>query len=221
VTPHEQVRRYDPRSSAVFLKTAERFGGLSNMAPGFPIVVNGVRFRTSEALYQACRFPALPEVQQLILTAMSPMTAKMRSKPFRAESRPDWDLVRVQIMRWCLRQKLQQNWPRFGSLLLSTGDAPIVEKKSRRSDYWSATEEQDGMLVGTNVLGRLLMELRDQLKSAGIGAFDRIDPPRIPDFLLLGETIETTFRRDAIDTAPEESEPVPVHETRAQLSLEL
>ena len=48
-----QVRTYYPAESAVFLKTNERFGGLSNMAPGFPIVLNGVRIRTSEALYQA------------------------------------------------------------------------------------------------------------------------------------------------------------------------
>ena len=59
-----QVRTYDPAASVVFLKTNERFGGLSNMAPGFPLRVNGVRIRTSEALYQACRFPHLPDVHR-------------------------------------------------------------------------------------------------------------------------------------------------------------
>jgi type I restriction enzyme S subunit len=34
----------------------------------------------------------------------------MRSKPFRKDSRPDWDAVRVKIMRWSLRVKLTQNW---------------------------------------------------------------------------------------------------------------
>jgi len=61
-----QTRIYDRSSSVVFLKTREAFGGLSNMAAGFPLHVQGSRIYTSEALYQACRFPHLPEIQRLI-----------------------------------------------------------------------------------------------------------------------------------------------------------
>lgn len=85
-----EVRTYSRKDSAIFRKTAERFGGLSNMAAGFPLRVNGVYIRTSEALYQACRFPHLPDVQRLIIAEASPMTAKMKSKPHRKNSRPDW-----------------------------------------------------------------------------------------------------------------------------------
>ena len=42
-----QVHTYDPAASVVFLKTNERFGGLSNMAPGFPLRT-GVRVRDME-----------------------------------------------------------------------------------------------------------------------------------------------------------------------------
>jgi type I restriction enzyme S subunit len=160
-----QDRSYNPTTSAVFLKTRERFGGLSNMAAGFPLVVNGVSIRTSEALYQACRFPRMPEVQKLIIAERSPMTAKMRGKPYRKFTRPDWEQVRVKIMRWCLRVKLAQNWRSFSELLLSTGDMPIVEMKARRSDFWGARLSDSGELVGINVLGRLLMELREDLKT--------------------------------------------------------
>lgn len=52
-----EIREYDCTKSAVFLKTKERLGALSNMAGGFPLEVNGIKIRTSEALYQACRFP--------------------------------------------------------------------------------------------------------------------------------------------------------------------
>ena len=109
----DQTRTYDRPSSVVFLKTHEAFGGLSNMAGGFPLHVHGVRIHTSEALYQACRFPHMPEVQRLIIGQTSPMTAKMKSKPHRKDSRPDWDRVRVKVMRWCLRMKLAQNWEKF------------------------------------------------------------------------------------------------------------
>lgn len=184
----KQVRTYDPAASVVFLKTNERFGGLSNMAPGFPLRVNGVQIRTSEALYQACRFPHMPEVQRRIIHEHSPMTAKMRSKPFRKDSRPDWETVRVKIMRWCLRVKLAQNWRPFGDLLLATGDCPIVEQ-SRRDDFWGAKVADDGTLVGRNVLGRFLMELREQLKADSSESLRVVEPPSIPEFLLFGRPI--------------------------------
>jgi type I restriction enzyme S subunit len=179
-----QMRTYQSAESAVFLKTNECFGGLSNMAPGFPLRINGVRIRTSEALYQACRFPRRPDVQRQIINDPSPMTAKMRSKPFRGDTRPDWDGVRVTVMRWSLRVKLAQNWETFGKVLLSTGHMPIVEKKVRQKDFWGATEMSDGTLVGVNVLGRLLMELREQLTGDQANKLQFVEPPAIPDFFL-------------------------------------
>jgi type I restriction enzyme S subunit len=186
----DQVRTYSRSESVVFLKTDEPFGGLSNMAGGYPIRVNGIRILTSEALYQACRFPHLPDVQRMIIGENSPMTAKMRSKPYRKDSRRDWDQVRVRIMRWCLRMKLASNWSAFSELLLRTGDRPIVEQ-SRKDDFWGAKAVCDGdTLVGMNVLGRLLMELREQVKELGRDAFLRVELPGIPDFQLLGRPIE-------------------------------
>lgn len=190
----DQDRRYWRSASAVFLKTHERFGGLSNMAAGFPITVNSTTFRTSEALYQACRFPYSPEIQKLIISERSPMTAKMRSKPFRGETRPDWDLRRVPIMRWCLRAKLVCNYERFSSLLLSTEDMPIVEMKTRGADFWGATPVEDGQLSGPNVLGRLLMELRNEVRTADPERFEILKPLAIPDFLLFNEPIFAIHR---------------------------
>lgn len=186
----DQVRSYTRARSVVFLKTDEPFGGLSNMAGGYPMRVNGIRILTSEALYQACRFPHLPEVQRMIIGENSPMTAKMRSKPYRKDSRRDWDHVRVRIMRWCLRMKLASNWSSFSELLLRTGNRPIVEQ-SRKDEFWGAKVVGDGStLVGMNVLGRLLMELREQVKEHGRDAFLRVETPGIPDFQLLGRPIE-------------------------------
>ncbi len=153
--------------------------------------VAGIHVRTSEALYQACRFPHFPEVQQLVLDAHSPMTAKMRSKPYRDESRPDWDAARVPIMKWCLKVKLAQNWRSFGDLLLATGDLPIVED-SRRDDYWGAKTVGEEALSGQNVLGRLLMELREKLRAAP-DRLQTIEPPPLHMFLLLGRPIPTIF----------------------------
>ena len=187
-----QVRTYDPSASVVFLKTKEAFGGLSNMAGGYPLRVNGVRILTSEALYQACRFPHMPDVQRKIIEEHSPMTAKMRSKPFRDHSRPDWDAVRVKIMKWCLRVKLAHHWSTFGELLLGTGDRPIVEQ-SRKDDFWGTKVSNDDKLVGFNVLGRLLMELREEIKSGMRERSTVVLPLELPDFLLFGQSIEPVW----------------------------
>lgn len=181
-------RVYFRQECVVFRKTKEQFGGLSNMAAGYPLRINGIRILTSEALYQACRFPHLPEVQRLIISQSSPMTAKMKSKPYRKDSRPDWDVVRVKIMRWCLRVKLAQNWDKFSALLLSTGERPIIED-SRKDVFWGAKSVDEETLAGMNVLGRLLMELREWLKQPNHEWLQIVEPPNIPQFLLMGREI--------------------------------
>jgi ribA/ribD-fused uncharacterized protein len=182
-------RRYSRQDCVVFHKTKEAFGGLSNMAAGFPLKVEGVSIRTSEALYQACRFPHNPELQHLIIGERSPMAAKMRGKPFRGETRADWDEVRVAVMRWCLRVKLLQNWATFSNLLAETGDRPIVEQ-SRKDRFWGAVPIDSDALEGQNVLGRLLMELRElSASSASASEMSPLRPIGIPDFSLLGRPI--------------------------------
>ncbi len=173
----------------IFRKTKEAFGGLSNMAAGFPIEINGIHIRTSEALYQACRFPHSEEIQRIIIEEKSPMAAKMKSKKFRVQTRNDWMEVRVDIMRWCLKVKLACNWDKFKRLLLSTGDKPIVEE-SKRDRFWGAIPKGDEILVGQNMLGRLLMEIRDQLINNEY-SLEIVEPLMIDNFVLLGKQIPT------------------------------
>lgn len=184
----ETCQTYLRSDCAVFFRTAEQFGGLSNMAGGYPLFINGIRILTSEALYQACRFPHLPDIQKLILGQTSPMAAKMKSKPYRKDSRPDWDDVRVYVMRWCLHVKLAQNWEKFGNLLLSTGNMPIVEE-SYRDPFWGAKPIDQQSLVGQNVLGQLLVELREKLKTPQAHTLCMIEPLPISQFLLINKPI--------------------------------
>ena len=110
-------------------------------------------------------------------------------------------------MRWCLRVKLAQNWSSFGHLLLSTGDAPIVEN-SRKDDFWGAKPTQ-GVLVGMNILGRLLLELRENLKGPDRDNLRVVEPLQIPDFSLNGQSIGRIAFLD--EQAPRE-EPLFVHQ---------
>jgi ribA/ribD-fused uncharacterized protein len=186
----DETTAYRRADCAVFRKTAETWGEYSNMAPGFPVVVNGVCAFTSEALYQCCRFPHLPDVQRTILAQASPMAAKMKGKPHRKTSRPDFDALRVRIMWWALRAKLAGNLRLFGRVLLASGSRPIVED-SHKDTYWGATADpaRPDVLTGRNVLGRLLVRLRDGLRERGEDAVRVVEPPGIEDFVLVGDPI--------------------------------
>jgi len=186
-----EKQRYPRLGSVVFLRVNEPNGKLSNMNGKFPLTVNGIRIRTSEALYQACRFPDYPEVQRLIIDAKSPMAAKMASKPHRKDKlRADWERVHVDVMRWCLRVKLAQNFDAFGEELSNTGKKPIVEESSKRDGYWGTIPQDDGLLVGSNVLGKLLMELRAEFNVPGDKNWLKtVQPLSIPNFRLMGEAI--------------------------------
>jgi ribA/ribD-fused uncharacterized protein len=173
------------------MKTKEQWGELSNMAGGMPLSVCGFAIKTSEALYQACRFPDLPDLQAKIIAEPSPMSAKMIGKPFRSSTRADWDTVHVDVMRWCLQVKARQNWGKLASVLLATGPSDIVEETSKHDVYWGAksSKEDPDILVGKNVLGHILMDLRREIVSGTRTATTVVNPLAIPNFLLCGNPI--------------------------------
>lgn len=181
-------RLYRRTDVVSFRTTSGIHGGLSNMAPGFPVILNGTRIRSVEALYQALRFPHLPDAQREIIQQHSPMTAKMVSRRFIDQTREDWDEVKIPIMRWCLRLKLAQNWEAFSGVLLATGKQPIVED-SRKDPFWGAVPKPGEQLEGQNVLGRLLMELREKLRTEG-DSLRSLPNPSFSRARLFGEDLE-------------------------------
>lgn len=180
--------KYELANVVSFRRTNEPFGGLSNMASGYPLIVNGIRFSTSEALYQACKFPDHPNLQSLIINESSPMTAKMRVKPFKDKIRQDWLDVRVAIMEWCLCVKLYQHPSGFGELLLSTNGKAIVED-SWKDTFWGA-KRHGNFLEGSNILGQLLMRMRtfwNENSNKQLRSF--LMPPSVVNTYLFGEPI--------------------------------
>jgi ribA/ribD-fused uncharacterized protein len=169
------------------------------MSSGYPIRVCGVGTGSSEALYQALRFPHLPEFQAEVLDQAAPILAKRHAYARVGETRPDWDRVRVNVMRYVLRAKFGSAQGGLLDLLRGTGEAPIVEV-SHRDDYWGA-RPVNGRLVGRNVLGRLLMELRAELQTHPSGAPLLIEP-RFPDPVLLGHPLTPDHVGPALSESP-------------------
>jgi ribA/ribD-fused uncharacterized protein len=147
----------------LFCKTGDPFGCFSNFS-AHPVVVDGLRWPTTEHYFQAAKFVgADSDHAAAILAAVSPMTAarmgRSRAHPIRA----DWDAVKDDVMRRAVRAKVEQHVD-VRRTLAETGDAEIVEHTPRDA-YWG--DGPDG--TGRNMLGRILMELRAEV----------LDPERV------------------------------------------
>ncbi len=187
------IRKYSKYNCATFKSTKGKYGGLSNMAPGFPIKVNETIIKTSEALYQALRFPDYPEIQKQILSYPSPISAKKYGRTKITKTRQDWEYHRFKIMKFCLEVKFYQNNKKFSEILLQTNGLPIVEY-TEKDKIWGAIDEGE-FYIGTNALGRFLMELREKLQK---NTFN-LSIPDINNFKLLGVKIELKHLQYASD----------------------
>ena len=88
------------------------------------------------------------------------MTAKHWEKTHRRE---DWGQMIVDVMKFCLAQKYEQNEAFRQELERSKGKYIVEDQTSfpkKTPDSWGVKQQGDNF-VGPNLLGRLLMELRD------------------------------------------------------------
>ncbi|WP_020475989.1 NADAR family protein [Zavarzinella formosa] len=205
-------RRFE--SCNVIYKVDGEYGDLSNMSNAHPLTVNGVIVKSSEALYQVCKYPSHPDWQQDILDAPHAMQCKMKAgKAGRPkEIRTDWLQVNVSIMRWVLRVKLACHPQRMAALLRWSGQAPFVEL-SRKDAFWGAVEEKEGVLKGENHLGRLLTELRENVRTKFAEGKEaellKVEPLAIPDFNLLGHPITELAGTGSFGSPKPHREPKP------------
>ncbi len=188
------MRVYAKEHACGFRFTREAWGELSNFHPlAAPIAAGPFRFATSEALYQAAKFEARPVVQRRIAEAPTPREAAAIGRTPGLGIDPGWNAQRVDVMRWVLRMKREADQVGIDAVLAATGERAIVEV-STRDPWWGARPVGD-RYEGRNVLGRLWMELRHQLResdpagAAGAwsgririgclaGATGRLDPAR-------------------------------------------
>lgn len=141
-----------------FYRTGEvPFGAFSNFA-AFAIELDGRVWPTVEHYYQAHKMDD-PEYQERVRTTASPMVAARIGRGRGARLRTDWDEVKVGVMRAAVRAKFAQH-PALRELLLATKDATLVEHTANDA-FWA--DGGDG--TGANWLGRLLMEVRAELRA--------------------------------------------------------
>lgn len=140
-----------------FYSVGDPFGEFSNFAP-YPITLGKKKWPTSEHYFQAQKFEN-PADREEVRKANSPMLAARLGRDRKKKLRKDWEAVKVGIMRQAIEAKFTQH-EELKDLLLSTGTAKLVEHTANDS-YWG--DGGDG--TGKNMLGRLLVDLRDKLAS--------------------------------------------------------
>lgn len=93
-----------------------------------------------------------------MFTACSPavVKAKGRQLPLRA----DWEQIKLDVMLRMLRMKFRRG-SELAARLLATGDAELIEGNYWNDTYWGYSLQKG---VGENHLGRLLMQVRSELR---------------------------------------------------------
>lgn len=147
------------------------YGWLGNMYAA-PITYNGLVYKTSEALFQCLRFDN-PEITELIRAQKSPMAAKMVTKPYTNQMiiapREKED---VENMALCLQLKFDQHL-KLKEKLIMTKDHTIIEdignRKGEKHLFWGM-KRINNVWTGNNMMGKLLMELREKYKQSQDGS---------------------------------------------------
>ncbi len=142
--------------SIYFYKINDEYGCFSNFAHyGFEL--DGKWWMTSEHYFQAQKFCGT-EYEEIIRLLDSPMKAAEMGRNRELPLRKDWEQVKDDIMRKAVYAKFLQNSD-IKNILLETGSEYIVEKTSN-DYYWGCGVNG----TGKNMLGIILMEIRDKLK---------------------------------------------------------
>lgn len=126
---------------------------LSNFAP-VTVEMGGSVYPSVEHAYQAAKTVDVGE-RARILEALTPGEAKRRGRYLTL--RTDWDDVKVSIMKELLREKFCQALYRMR--LLATGEQEIVEGNHWGDTYWGKCNGK-----GLNMLGQLIMQVREELR---------------------------------------------------------
>jgi len=126
---------------------------LSNFHPS-TIYVDGKSYKTIEHAYQAHK--TLVEAERdVVRSAKTPAEAKKLGRS--VQMRPDWDSVKVDLMRSFVRKKFES--PFLAQLLINTNDDELIYGNTWNDKFWGVCKGS-----GQNWLGIILMEVRTELR---------------------------------------------------------
>lgn len=119
------------------------------------VTVGGITYPSTEHAYQALK-AVRKEDHMLVVMQTTPHAAKRIGATI--ELRPDWEVVKIPIMRRLVNAKFEQH-PDLMQKLLDTKPYELVEGNTWKDTFWG----QCPLGKGRNELGKILMGIRDDI----------------------------------------------------------
>ena len=119
-----------------------------------PVIFDGIRYENNEAAFQAQKCIDVAERKKF--SNLDPSAAKKLGR--KVKLRSDWEDVKVDLMRKIVFAKFTQN-PNLTVDLLNTKDEELIEGNNWGDRIWGQVNGE-----GQNLLGKILMEVRSNLK---------------------------------------------------------
>ncbi len=139
-----------------------QYSFLSNFHPS-EFWYKGKLWPTVEHAFQGAKCYSNDADREKIRTAKTPGEAKRLGR--KVKLRTDWEDVKVDVMRECLLRKFLYN-DALLQMLLDTGNEVLIEGTTWHDNFWGTCScPKCTNIQGKNMLGRLLMEVRDNYRA--------------------------------------------------------
>jgi ribA/ribD-fused uncharacterized protein len=128
----------------------------------------GILYPTSEHAYQAAKTEDI-QLRRFIATRLqTPNEAKRYGQTIKL--RPNWEQIKVNIMKEIVWLKFQQN-EGIRNLLICTDGEQLFEGNTWGDNFWGVDLRAlyDNNIVGENHLGKILMEVRSYFINEALG----------------------------------------------------
>lgn len=138
-------------------------------------------FKTTEAAFQAAK---TTDHQQRLAIADADTPGQAKRLGRRVDLRPDWEEIKVQVMLDILRLKFTKG-SELARRLDDTGNAILVEGTTWHDQYWGVCKCDTHKGHGRNMLGQLLMKVREENRR-GTSTMTILHTESRPDWLVGG-----------------------------------
>ena len=119
-----------------------------------PVIFDGIKYQNNEAAFQAQK--CIDPKERSKFSELNPSEAKKLGR--KIELRSDWEDVKVDLMKKIVFAKFTQN-PDLTLELLNTKDEELVEGNNWNDKIWGKVNGE-----GQNLLGKILMEVREYIR---------------------------------------------------------
>jgi ribA/ribD-fused uncharacterized protein len=172
----------------MYFMTISNFSGEHAYLSNFyvrPLRVGSIVYTCGEQYFQSRKCLYVEDWQE-VMTAAYPASQKRIGR--HVDLRPDWESVKIPVMRKLLSKKFPRPGENLSERLLSTGNHDLVESNNWGDDFWG---QVDG--TGHNWLGHLLMARRAELRALRI--IDLGNAPEAPVSAVLSHPDVKEFDR--------------------------